>query len=97
MNGDETLTLKEAADLDEFNADTKETFYFYDETPNLNKYSQGEGEFADTEITTTPKLYVRFARTDVDTNAQTLIIEGFDNSQELDADELNTSPIRISI
>ena len=91
MNGDETLTLKEAADLDEFNADTEGNIYFYDETPNLNKYSQGEGEFADTEITTTPKLYVRFARTDVDTNAQTLIIEGFDNSQELDADELNTS------
>lgn len=90
-NGDTTLELTEAESLDAFNADEDGNIYFYDESPNLNKYSQGEGTFANTEITTTPKLYVKFARTDVDANAQTLVVEGFDNSQVLDKNELNES------
>lgn len=88
-NGTDTLQLEEAQSLDTFNADEDGNVYFYDAAPNMNKYSQGEGAFARTEITTTPKLYVKFARTDVDTNAQTLVVEGFSNSQTLDANTLN--------
>ena len=91
MNGDAALDLTEAATLDEFNADTDGNIYFYDEAPNLNKYSQGDGEFADTAITTTPKLYVKFARTDVNADAQTLVVEGFDNTQDLGVNDLNDS------
>ena len=91
-NGDTTLELTtEAESLDAFNAAEDGNIYFYDESPNLNKYSQGEGTFASTAITTTPKLYVKFARTDVDANKQTLVVEGFDNSQVLDKNELNES------
>lgn len=88
-NGTDTLQLEEVQSLDTFNADEDGNVYFYDAAPNMNKYSQGEGAFARTEITTTPKLYVKFARTDVDTNAQTLVVEGFSNSQTLDANTLN--------
>ncbi len=90
-NGDTTLELEKAESLEAFNADEDGNIYFYDESPNLNKYSQGEGTFASTKITTTPKLYVKFARTDVDTNEQKLVVEGFGNSQVLDKNELNES------
>ena len=90
-NGDTTLKLEKAESLDAFNAAEDGNIYFYDESPNLNKYSQGEGTFASTAITTTPKLYVKFERTDVNENAQTLVVEGFDNSQVLDKNELNKS------
>ena len=90
-NGGTTLELIEAKSLEDFNADEDGNIYFYDESPNLNKYSQGEGTFASTKITTTPKLYVKFARTDVDTNEQKLVVEGFGNSQVLDKNELNES------
>ncbi len=90
-NGSETLSLEKAESLESFNADSDGNIYYYDETPNMNKYSQGSGEFATTEITTTPKLYVKFARTDVNSKAQILVIEGFDNSQVLDKNELNES------
>lgn len=88
-NGDSTLTLTKAESLESFNNNTEGNVYFYDAAPNLNKYSQGEGTFARTAITTTPKLYVKFARTDVNKNAQTLVVEGFSNSQTLDANTLN--------
>ena len=90
-NGDDELKLEEAESLEDFNADEDGNVYFFDESPNLNKYSQGEGTFASTKITTTPKLYVKFARTNVNANAQTLVVEGFDNSQVLDKNELNKS------
>lgn len=90
-NGDTPLELTEAESLEDFNANEDGNVYFFDESPNLNKYSQGEGTFASTEITTTPKLYVKFARTDVNEDAQTLVVGGFDNSQVLDKNELNES------
>ena len=51
--------------------------YFYDETPNLNKYSTEGSEFADVDITTTPKLYVKVDKTDVTVNEVKLTIDGF--------------------
>src|SRR5699024_312159 len=90
-NGDTTLELEKAESLEAFNADEDGNVYFYDESPNLNKYSHGDGTFASTKITTTPKLYVKFARTDVNANAQTPVVEGFGNSQVLDKNELNES------
>lgn len=72
--------------------------YFYSETPNLNHYGsdadgteaeQGES-FNNTKITTNPKVYVKFAKTDVAAAAQTLELGGFVNADAtLTADRLN--------
>ena len=67
-------------------------------TPNLNHYGsdadgteaeQGES-FNNTKITTNPKVYVKFAKTDVAAAAQTLELGGFVNADAtLTADRLN--------
>ena len=93
-NSDQTLELKKV--------DTKEAFdkaegnvYFYNESPNLNYNATAEDEavrdeaFSKTEIKTTPKLYVKFAKTDVTKSAQTLTIKDFENKGDLPANQLN--------
>ena len=60
-------------------------------TPNLNKYALDGENFKNTAITTTPKLYVSFTKTDVNANAQTLVVNGFVNDGNLGKDELNGS------
>lgn len=91
-NGEQALELVEVADKAAFDATEPEAgqaIYLYDETPNLNTYClEGEG-FADTEITTTPMLYVKFAETDVSQTTQTLTVEGFANADELPNDAPN--------
>lgn len=91
-NGEQALELVEVADKAAFDATEPEAgqaIYLYDETPNLNTYClEGEG-FADTEITTMPKLYVKFAEADVSQTTQTLTVEGFANAGELPNDAPN--------
>ena len=41
------------------------------------------------DITVNPKLYVKFAKTDVASNEQTLVIEGFENKADFSKDEVN--------
>lgn len=65
--------------------------YFYNEAPNLNKYATDGSDFANQSITTSPKLYVKFAKTDVNANAVQLIVNGFENSGDLDKNEINKS------
>lgn len=65
--------------------------YFYNEKPNLNKYSTEGSEFAKKEITTTPKLYVKFAKTNVNENAVELTVNGFVNDGNLDKNEENNN------
>lgn len=97
-NGDQVLTQKKVDSKEAFDAATPaagEAIYFYDETPNLNSnaYSDDEGvqseEFTKTEIISTPKLYVKFAQTDVNSAAQTLTVSGFENSGDLPENVLN--------
>ena len=92
QNGSEALELVKVASKAEFDATEPEAgqaVYLYDAAPNLNQFCrEGEG-FADTKITTTPKLYVKFAETNVAQNAQTLTVEGFANTAELPTDEPN--------
>lgn len=83
-NGNSDVNLAKAdsyADFEE-RAAKNEAVWFYDEAPNLNKYSKDGEVFKDTAITTTPKLYVSFPKTDVNENAQTLIVKGFVNDSE---------------
>lgn len=93
FNGSSKLTVVEATSLEEYETlskDNSKTVYFYDEAPNLNKYSLENEDFKNTAITTTPKLYVKFARTNVNANEQKLVIKGFNNSQILDKNQENT-------
>ena len=68
-----------------------ESGWFYDAAPNMNKYAaEGEG-FAEQKIINSPKVYVKFAKTDVNTNACTAVIEGFANEGDLPVDQVNTA------
>ena len=58
-----------------------ENVYFYNEKPNLNKYSTEGSEFAKQEIITSPKLYVKVGKTDITKNSVEVNVDGFDNTQ----------------
>ena len=72
-----------------------EFIYFYNEQPNLNygassaapEQVKKEG-FSQQEIITTPKLYVKFAKTDVQANKQTLEVTGFKNEGHIGSNQV---------
>ena len=67
---------------DRASAEAGKAVYFYDANPTINTYAPAEEtEFASMVegVEVSPKLYVKFAQTDVKDNAQTLIINGFAN------------------
>ena len=89
MNGSSELTMVKMNSKDEvLNAElaSGEFAYYYDAAPAIETYAvEGEDEFAammEGKVSS-PKLYVKFATTDSQANAQTLILEGFEN---VDAD-----------
>lgn len=65
--------------------------YYYNESPNLNQFATPDSDFASVKITTTPKLYVKFAKSDVSANAITLTLDGFKNDGNLDKNQLNAN------
>lgn len=85
QNGNRVLNMVKANSKEEvLNADVAEgTFvYFYDEAPAIEAYTvEAEDEFIEMMEgqTSSLKLYVKFASTDTQTNAQTLTLEGFEN------------------
>ncbi|MDO4436487.1 MAG: glycoside hydrolase family 31 protein [Coriobacteriaceae bacterium] len=99
-NGDQTLTVEKVDSLDAFKkavpAEGK-AVYFFEQTPNLNYGATAESEkvraegFSKQAINTTPKLHVKFAKTDVNVNAQTLEVKGFENKGDLDGNKLDAS------
>lgn len=95
-NGDTTLKQKKVTSQEEFDKATPaegEFIYFYNTKPNMNYNASSaatdavkkEG-FSSEEIITTPKLYVKFAKADVQANKQTLEITGFENKGETPSD-----------
>lgn len=98
-NGDAALKKVEVKTQEEFDkAQPKdgEFVYFYNAKPNLNYGSSSDATdavkkegFSSKEILTTPKLYVKFAKTDVQKNVQTLEVSGFKNDGKLDANVEN--------
>lgn len=97
-NGEQVLTQTKVDSKEAFDAAVPadgEAIYFYDETPNLNSnaYSDDEGvqgeAFTQTEIISTPKLYVKFAQANVSGTAQTLTVSGFQNDGDLPENVLN--------
>lgn len=90
-NGEQTLTLDKVssqADFDNTTPEAGHAVYFYDVKPNLNTTPTDEN-FSKTEIITTPKLKIKFARANVQSTTQTLELEGFENKGEFSADKLN--------
>ncbi|MGN0335452.1 MAG: S-layer homology domain-containing protein [Lachnospiraceae bacterium] len=88
VNGDTALTMV-AADSKEavLNAEVEAgTFvFYYDAAPAIETYAvEGEDEFAammEGKVSS-PKLYVKFAETDSQENAQVLTLEGFENTDD---------------
>ena len=98
MNGTETLTMVEKTSKEEvLNAELNagEFAYYYDAAPAIETYAvDGEDEFAAMMAgqVSSPKLYVKFAETDSQANAQQLILEGFENvDEDLPVNELDES------
>lgn len=90
--GTTELKQTEVTDKAAFDAATPEAssaVVFYDEAPNLNAWTPEGEKFANTKVTTTPKLYVKLARADVSANAQTLTLSGFANTSELPSEDQN--------
>ncbi|MFJ7724698.1 discoidin domain-containing protein [Neobacillus sp. NPDC097160] len=74
------IKLREVTSEEEYQ--NSENVYFYNENPNLNKYSTKGSPFEKTEIITSPKLYIKVGKTDITKNDITFSINGFDNTQK---------------
>lgn len=73
--GKDKIKLAEVNSMDEFLK--KENVFFYDATPNLNKFATKGSEFEKEVITKNPQLLVKLASADVTANQTALNIEGF--------------------
>ena len=96
-NGSASLTIDEVNSKADFDATTPadgHAVYFYDESPKIETYASEEEENLAGMVakeTVSPKLYVKFAKTDTQANAQKLVIEGFVNDGKLNSTDLNES------
>ena len=92
-------TLKEVkvaskAEFDKAVAKDGEFVSFYDATPAIETFASAEEKIiADLvkDVKVSGKLYVKFAKADSQVNAQTLVINGFENDGKLNKNELNAS------
>lgn len=95
MNGSASLTIDEVNSKADFDAATPaddQAVYFYDESPKIETYASEEEEILARMVadeTVSPKLYVKFAKTDTQVNAQKLVIKGFVNDGKLNSTNLN--------
>ena len=97
-NGDsklETVEVKSQAEFDAAKPEAGQAVVFYNTKPNLNYNSSSAApeevkkeSFSSEEIITTPKLYVKFATTDVQANKQTLELTGFKNEGNIPGDDV---------
>lgn len=68
--------------------------YFYNENPSIfvKEYADAESSYATTTETTMPKLYVKSAgKNDITAHGVTVVVEGFENTQDLGEDVLDGS------
>ena len=94
-NGNDALTrdaVESKADFDAAVPEAGHYVYFYDESPEIETFASEEEEIladmvADVEVS--GKLYVKFAETDTQANEQKLVIEGFENTGDLNSSDLN--------
>ena len=97
FNGNEELKKVEVTskeDFDNASAENGTFVYFYDTNPTIETFaSEEETIIADMvkDVQVSPKLYVKFAKTDTQANEQKLVIKGFENKGTLNSTELNES------
>ncbi|MDR0938812.1 MAG: DUF5110 domain-containing protein [Mediterranea sp.] len=72
------VKLRQATSLDDFNRG-EDNAYFYDTTPNLNRFATAGSAFANRVITGFPRLLVKLEKADVTAGTTTLRVEGFEN------------------
>lgn len=70
-----TVKLIEVNSMDAFNKG--ENVFFYEATPNLNRFATKGTEFANVVIRKNPQVWVKLASTDITANTVELNIEGF--------------------
>ncbi|TCC87287.1 DUF5110 domain-containing protein [Pedobacter frigiditerrae] len=73
--GGKKVKLKRANSADEF--DKLQNGYFYDASPNLNRFATKGSEFEKVVIAKNPQLLVKLAATDVTVNDVVLHVDGF--------------------
>lgn len=83
--------------------DTREAYeaaegnvYFYDEAPSIfvKEFASADSKYANTEEKTAPKLYVKSnEKVDITAYDYSVVITGFNNSEDLGVDELNDSMV----
>ena len=73
--GKNKVKLTEARSMDEFLKG--EDVYFYDATPNLNKFATKGSEFEKVTITKNPQLLVKLASADITANETSISFEGY--------------------
>lgn len=73
--GKNKVKLTEARSMDEFLKG--ENVYFYDATPNLNKFATKGSEFEKVTITKNPQLLVKLASADITANETSISFEGY--------------------
>ena len=72
--GKNKVKLTEARSMDEFLKG--ENVYFYDATPNLNKFATKGSEFEKVTITKNPQLLVKLASADITAVSYTHLVKG---------------------
>lgn len=83
------VNLRKVSTLAEFEAG--ENVYFYDATPNLNRFATKGGEFASVDMTKNPVLRVKSAKLDVTQHSVSLAIKGFANDKMAQKEITSTS------
>lgn len=73
--GNNNIKLSEAKSSEEFSANLN--VYYYDASPNLNKYATKGSDFEKEIITKNPQLLVKLASSDITAQTTVLNIEGF--------------------
>lgn len=74
--GGKSVKLAEAANKDDF--EKGENVYFYDEKPNLNRFSTKGSDAEKVEIIKNPQLLVKLAKTNITEKATEVKVEGFE-------------------
>ena len=80
--GGSNVTLAKVTSMDDFNNATT-AVYFYDASPDLNKYAHLGGSYAKLDkILTSPKLFVKTAKdVNITKNEIKLVVNGFNNTE----------------
>lgn len=91
-NSLEIIKVESKEAFDSTKAEAEKAVYFYDESPDIETFASEDTELAKMvkDVQVSPKLYVKFAKTDTQANAQTLVINGFENEDvNLPVNQLN--------